>query len=272
MSHICCRGIDPKHCVKCLDTTEIGVNFRQGSPIPVNCKWLQKPEPKIEGKYPRLKTSREITFWDVVDEIREHGHPDQIKQMETILADIKTCKCKNRWPRLQANFINEFRKFIKPKVLIVGNANIPIDVDCNLYDDVVIFNRPRHPELMSYCTYHYMRTYRTDLLHHSGEELVPLHDGAPIYVESGQAGRALAAQYKARGGDTFSCRQWIDYPQDKVPSTGIAVIKHFLSRGYDVDIACFSWQGSKSHDWAFEKDLCQKLLASGEIRMIGSEI
>lgn len=264
---ICRKGL----CSKCLGLDAESSQWRSdqskwfGMPDDWACPCGRVRETPPE-KLPRLKTSRRLTLADVAPFIELYGTEHDKDELRMVNDLIKECGCKSKAPRTQARLIADYRKYITPSTIIVGNAPQACSIDLNRFDNVVLFNKPRQANLLSYVTHHFMRTIRSDLAYHAGEELVDTHEGIPIFVESGSHGKELSRKYSARGGMIFSVRLHAkDYPQGKSPSTGYAAILYFLGLGHKVTITGFTWQGNNAHDWELEKSECAKMIAGGKI-------
>lgn len=161
--------------------------------------------------------------------------------------------------------------WVPPRVLIVGNANQPLGVSLDAFDQIWAFNRMQYhfAKIKDKLSRHFLRSTSTALDKHSGEELICQHKAVPVLVDAGTHGQELAKQWADRGAYCIRCREMIDYyPSGKVPSTGYAVTRQAIAKGMAVTLTCFTWQGSAPHDWEFERNT----LAGLKMKIIKHEI
>jgi hypothetical protein len=151
-------------------------------------------------------------------------------------------------------------KWLKNKILLVGNSDLPLRADLGSYDFIGVFNNPRKMDLLRYATQHFCRSDKKDLSHHGGEELLPKHTAQVILFDGGQHAKDIQKREAKDRVFLANCRTYAtDYPAaglGKAPSTGYGAIRMYQKWGWDVTIACFSWEGIKVHDWDYELKSC----------------
>ena len=268
---ICNRNL----CEKCLGIDSASIMWRVEE-----SKWLG-----IDPEWPVVCGKKRMYLDMPIEQVTHVGplvHFDKLSKVlmsvpdrvtyEMIVKESKACGCKNKYPRLQQQLMEKYSKYAGKRTLIVGNADIPLNADINNYDNIVVFNNIKQRQIMQYATAHWCRSDKHDLRHHGGEHLIPLHRALPVLVDCGKHGLELVEKYKSRGAIAMSCRSVVstrDYP--KTPSTGYAAIKYYIKLGHQVDIACFTWEGNKVHDWDKEASDCATMLRTNTIRILDNE-
>jgi hypothetical protein len=152
---------------------------------------------------------------------------------------------------------------------------LPLTADLGDYDHIGIFNEPRKKELLGYATHHFMRSNKKDLSHHGGEEYIGKTSAQIVLCDGGKHAKDLQNKFASLKIFLANCRSYAtDYPAaglGKAPSTGYGMLKMYQSWGWEVTLACFSWEGLKVHDWEFERKSCLKMVQDGRLKIIDSK-
>jgi hypothetical protein len=162
------------------------------------------------------------------------------------------------------------KSWIQPRVLLIGNGSTLLNQDdVEYYDEIVVFNRCKHSDVIPYITQHALRP---NPIHgrFNGTDTASLHAAPVLLVD---ASDELVEQYRHEVFTNKECScisskdLGLNYPEGKVASTGYIVLRHFLKQGALVTLKGFAWKGLPDHDWDFEHQQCQDLISQRKVSL-----